>query len=103
MSYVQHGYELIHNNIQLLLIRTLPVPPNQASPHSPTPAPEPSTLQPLDPSGGYILQASVRLEGTKPELLSKGTNELLALRETLKGVVDLEAGDRLALDTRAKG
>ena len=34
--------------------------------------------------------------------MSKGVNELLSLKETLKGVVELEMGERLALDTRVR-
>lgn len=34
--------------------------------------------------------------------MAKGVNELLGLKETLKGVVELEIGDRLALDTRVR-
>ena len=57
----------------------------------------------LDPSGAYVLQAAVRIQdGSKVETMTKGTNELLALKEMLKGVVDMEVGDRLALDTRVK-
>ena len=57
----------------------------------------------LDLSGTYILQASVRIQdGSKVESMTKGVNELLGLKETLKGVVELEIGDRLALDTRVR-
>ena len=49
-----------------------------------------------------MLQASVRVADTRPEILTQGTNELTALRDTLKGVVAIEVGDRLALDTRVK-
>ncbi len=57
----------------------------------------------LDTSETYILQAAVRVQdGSKVETMTKGVNELLNLKETLKGVVDLEMGDRLALDTRVR-
>jgi mediator of RNA polymerase II transcription subunit 18 len=101
-SYLQHGHELIHNNIQLLLIRTLPIPQNTATSRDPPAAPEPSTLQPLDPSGGYVLQASVRAAEQKQEITNIGIKELTDLRTTLKGVVEMEVGDRLALDTRMR-
>lgn len=38
----------------------------------------------------------------KPELMAKGVNELMALKETLRGVVDINVGDRLSLDKRVK-
>lgn len=61
------------------------------------------SLLPLDTSGAYLLQATVRvLDGSKPESMVLGINELKGLRELLKGVVELEVSDRLALDTRVK-
>lgn len=71
-------------------------------------APEPPQIEIsksrlLDPSGTYILQAAVRVQdGSKVETMTKGVNELLSLKETLKGVVEMEMGDRLALDTRVR-
>ena len=57
----------------------------------------------LDPSGTYLLQAGVKVQdGSKVEIMNKGMNELLNLKETLKGVVNLDVGDRLAMDTRVK-
>jgi len=41
-------------------------------------------------------------DGSKVETMSKGVNELLGLKETLKACVELEMGDRLALDTRMR-
>ena len=41
-------------------------------------------------------------DGSKVETMTKGSLELLSLKETLKGVVELDMGDRLALDTRVR-
>lgn len=41
-------------------------------------------------------------DGSKPELMTRGIKELLALKEMLKGVVELAVVDRLSLDTRVK-
>lgn len=41
-------------------------------------------------------------DANKPELMTRGVNELMALKETLRGVVDIDMGDRLTLDTRVK-
>ena len=61
------------------------------------------SLVPLDPSGAYVLQASLRIQdGSKPESISVGINELKAFKEMMRGVVDLDIGDRLALDPRLK-
>ena len=57
----------------------------------------------VDPSGSYLIQASIRVhDGSKVELMNRATAELMNLKELLKGVVDLEMGDRLAMDTRVR-
>ena len=57
----------------------------------------------LDPSGSYVIQASIRVQdGSKVEMVNRGMTELLNVKETLKGVVDLDVGDRLAMDTRVR-
>ena len=35
--------------------------------------------------------------------MSKGTLELVGLKDMLKGAIELDVGDRLALDTRVRG
>ena len=63
--------------------------------------PDISKLVPLDPSGGYVLQASIEIaDGNSPDLKDNATQQLLAMKETLRSSVRLEPGDRLALDTR---
>jgi Med18 protein len=60
-----------------------------------------SNLTPLDPSGSYVLQASIEIvDGNSPELKDQATQQLLAIKETLRSSISLEPGDRLALDTR---
>ena len=57
----------------------------------------------LDPSGAYLVQACIRVQdGSKVEIVNRGMTELLNLKETLRGVVDLDIGDRLAMDSRAR-
>ena len=106
-TYTISGHRFTHHSVSILLYRiTLPPPPpttvtEDDSAASAEPAAPQARL--LDPSGTYILQASVRVQdGSKVETMSKGVNELLNLKETLKGVVELEIGDRLALDTRVR-
>jgi len=63
--------------------------------------PDIAKFVPVDPSGGYILQASVEIaDGNNPDLKDKATQQLLAMKETLRPSVNLAPGDRLALDTR---
>lgn len=101
---MSEGDRFIHQNIILSLHRLLPAPASGGSQGSPPKeAPQLDTLKPLDPSNAYVLQASIRIqEGSKPESISVGINELKAFKELMKGVVELDVGDRLALDTRVK-
>ena len=102
----------MHENIVLLLHQPLLVPSsvqnelNHGQPGTRRPLdqlPGLGSLKPLDPSNGFVLQASIRVQdGMKPELMNKATNELKAFKELMRGVVDMEIGDRLALDTRVK-
>jgi mediator of RNA polymerase II transcription subunit 18, fungi type len=109
----------VHNNLVLLLHRILRFPDKSAISSQATNGHSQSTvgslggpveelpyfsdLQLLDKSGSWILQSSVRvLDGSKPESMALGINELKAFKDQMKGVVDLEVGDRLALDTRVR-
>ena len=50
-----------------------------------------------------MLQVTVTLQdGYKPETLEKGNAEIMAFKNLMKGVVELDAADRLAMDTRVK-
>lgn len=100
------GHRLSHLSTSLLLYHPLAsksIAPSLGSGLSPEhPCLAPSSC-PLDPLGGYILQASLVVQDVnKPELMTRGINELMALKEILKGVVDINVGDRLSLDTRVK-
>lgn len=58
-------------------------------------------MQLLDPSGSYILVASLDIaESNNQELRDRGIRQLLALKDTLKQGVTLAPADRLSLDTR---
>lgn len=98
------GHQLIHNNVILLLHRILRFP-NEATRGlaSQTTDRSYNMLKPLDDSGGYILQASIRLQDRgKPEVLTAGISELENFKARMKGVVEMKAPDRLSLDTRMK-
>lgn len=115
-EYGLDGHRIIHNNVILLLYRLLrpsglesnnmnkPAPgSNIESAKSFNDVPDKSLWTPFDPSGSYILQASVRVQdGSKPEIMTLGINELQAFKDMMKGIIDLEVGDRLAMDTRVK-
>lgn len=100
-SYLLSGHRYTHLSTSLLLYRLL-IPTTLQAAHLSTRI-NISETRPLDPSGTFLLQAAVRVQdGSKVETMTKGMNELLSLKETLKGCVDLEMGDRLALDTRVR-
>lgn len=102
------GHRLTHSSILLQLFRSLIVPGSSGADENPTAtslAPQNllKSATPLDASGAYILQASLRVyDGQKVDRMQQGTTELLNLKEMLKGAVDLEMADRLGMDTRVR-
>ncbi|KAF3915878.1 hypothetical protein AA313_de0202524 [Arthrobotrys entomopaga] len=95
-EYILAGSYFVYHNIYMTLTRAL-LP---SKPLSPFPK---EALQPLDPADAYVLQASTRvLSANEQETMNKGVEELKMLRNELRGVVDLEPGDRLSLDTRVR-
>ncbi|KAF2142342.1 uncharacterized protein K452DRAFT_318004 [Aplosporella prunicola CBS 121167] len=103
-EYVDEGYQLVHKNAVILLHRILRFPnPDPSIDHPLEKLPPFNNLEPLDKSGGYVLQVTVTLQdGYKPETLEKGNAEIMAFKNLMKGVVELDAADRLAMDTRVK-
>jgi mediator of RNA polymerase II transcription subunit 18, fungi type len=103
-EYVVEGHRLVHSNIVLRLQRVLQFPGGSEGLSSPRSSfPSFDSLNVLDESGAYMLQAAIRLQdGTKPELVTNGVGELNALKADLKGIVDLQMVERLSMDTRVK-
>lgn len=61
------------------------------------------SLNPLDDSGAYLLEASILLgQELRPEIEVKGTAELRDFQNRVKGMVNLKIPERLSLDTRVK-
>ncbi|KAL8868530.1 MAG: hypothetical protein Q9174_004931 [Haloplaca sp. 1 TL-2023] len=66
-------------------------------------SPLPSTNTTARDSSTYILQTSIRVaDGTKVDQINRGVKELMALKEMLKGSIDLEMVERTVLDTRVR-
>ncbi|KAF2490903.1 hypothetical protein BU16DRAFT_493562 [Lophium mytilinum] len=103
-EYYVEGHRYVHKNILILLHRVLTEPGPQSAEQSPKPSlPTFDSLSSLDPSGTYILQASIRVvDNGSPALIDAGVEELKAFKDLLKGCVELDAPDRLLLDTRVK-
>lgn len=103
-TFFVEGSRFTHNNISLLLYRVLvPLSATDNPDRARQLSLDPAATRLLDGSGGYILQASIRVQdGSKVEIMTIGINELLAFKEMLKGVVDLDMAERLSLDTRVR-
>ena len=104
-EYIVEGDVFIYNDIVLFLHRILVYPQQQRqeydSPRRQLPPFEQMT--PLEKSGSYILQASMRVQdGNNQEAMKVASQQLLALRGQLRSAVRLEPADRLSLDSRAK-
>jgi mediator of RNA polymerase II transcription subunit 18 len=101
-EYVVEGHRFVFNNVVLFLHRMLRYPEPGPTGLDGT-LPSFDMLKPLDPSGGYLFQASVLLaDGANPAIVNLGLSEIDAAKARLKGVVNLDIPDRLALDTRVK-
>ena len=100
-EYVIEGDVFIHNDTTIFLHRVLNYPEDSQGVQSPrTSLPPLKELTLLDPSGSYLLQASISVQdGTSPDL---ATQSLYGLRDQLRTAVKLEQADRLSLDTRVK-
>lgn len=61
------------------------------------------SLQLLDQSGTYILEAKVRVQDYKDAaVLESGVDELRKFQTQMRGCVELTLPDRLTMDTRVK-
>jgi mediator of RNA polymerase II transcription subunit 18, fungi type len=105
-QYVITGDKFYDQDTTLLLYKVMQAPnqgtqDTKASFSAVNTIPTLSTLTPLDSSGTYILQASIEIaDGNNPDLKDKATQQLLAMKDSLRSSIDLVPGDRLALDTR---
>ena len=98
---IQVGERFTYGNIDIRILQTYAMPgtgsPLDAAPRNI------ETLTALDPSGSYVLQALLLVgEDSKPEIMSSAFDEMQRLKETLRGVVDLQIGDRLVMNTRLR-
>lgn len=101
--YVVIEQKLYDQNVSLSLKRILRVS-NREGQYNSTNAdimPKNKDLVPLSESKTVILTATVETtDGSNAELRERAIRELLIMKETMKGAVDLLPGDRLALDTK---
>lgn len=63
--------------------------------------PQSGHLESLAKSNKYLLSATIEsTDGSNSELRERAVRQLLMMKETMKGAVNLVPGDRLALDTK---
>ncbi|KAF1960145.1 hypothetical protein CC80DRAFT_286787 [Byssothecium circinans] len=103
-EYYIEGHRFVHGNVIVFLHRILHEPGVRSLETAPkVELPAFTALQPLDPSGAYILEAKVRVqEFNNTVVLDGGVRELLGFQEQMKGCVELALPDRLSLDPRVK-
>ncbi|EEP77072.1 conserved hypothetical protein [Uncinocarpus reesii 1704] len=103
-EYVLEGDIFILDGTVIQLHRVLNFPAHEQPSRTPfSHLPPLEAMVPLDPSGGYILQASITVQDSgNPDLMKAASQRLLGLKEHLKSAVKLEPADRLSLDTRVK-
>jgi mediator of RNA polymerase II transcription subunit 18, fungi type len=103
-EYYIEGHRFVHGSVVILLHRVLHEPGVRSLQTEPkVDLPAFSALQPFDPSGAYILEAKVRVQDLNtPAVLENGVGQLKAFQQQMKGCVELDLPDRLALDTRVK-
>lgn len=97
------GCHFVQDNVVIRVMRVYRLKqPAQDDPVTTTP-PNKADVLPLDGSGAYIVEASVRTtDDSGSELREKVKRELTAFSKGLEGAIDFHAPDRLALDTRVR-
>ena len=101
--YYVEGKNFYNQDTTLFLhrMRELPALQPDQSPTDISHLPPADKCRLLDPSEGWILQASIDIaDGKAQELRDRATRQLMSIRDTLSPSVKLEKPDRLALDTR---
>ncbi|KAF2266660.1 hypothetical protein CC78DRAFT_566727 [Lojkania enalia] len=103
-EYYLEGHRFVHENVVILLFRILHEPGVRSLETSPRDTlPSFASLQPLDPSSAYILEAKIRVQDlNNPAVLDAGVDELKRFKTQMRGCVEISVPDRLLLDTRVK-
>lgn len=108
-EYVTSGFNLYHQNLIISLTQTF-LPTAQ---HQPLPR---ESLKNIDPVQAWVCKVSVRvaqaqvgpnttnaMKSEQLNLMELGSKELHDFQQLIRGVgVELDMGERLALDTRVK-
>ena len=101
--YVVMGHKFYDQNVSLFLqwILRISNPEGQYNSTNAHIMPKNQDHVPLSKSHVFILTATIEsTDGSNAELRERAVRELLVMKETMKGAVNLSPGDRLALDTK---
>lgn len=101
--YVVIGHKFYDQDVTLFLQRIMRVSNSEEgnSPNSIETFPQAGDLTPFAKSDECILSATIEsTDGSNSELRERAVRQLLMMKETMKGAVNLVPGDRLALDTK---
>lgn len=103
-EYYVEGHRYVHGNVIIFLHRVLHEPGVRNVEEAPKiNLPSFASLELLDPSGAYMLEAKVRIQDfNNASVLESGVSELKKFQTQMKGCVELLLPDRLGLDTRVK-
>ncbi|KAF2002644.1 hypothetical protein P154DRAFT_488080 [Amniculicola lignicola CBS 123094] len=103
-EYYVEGHRFVLGSVILFLHRVLQEPGVRVIETTPKSAlPAFAALEPLDPSGQYLLEAKIRVSDLNtPAVVEGGIEELKKFKQSMVGCVELFVPDRLQLDTRVK-
>ncbi|EUC31392.1 hypothetical protein COCVIDRAFT_31075 [Bipolaris victoriae FI3] len=103
-EYYVEGYRFVHGNVVIFMHRILHEPGARSIQKAPkVTLPTWTGLHLLDPSGAYVLNATVQIEDfNNAAVLEAGVNELKRFQTQMKGCVNLFLPDRLSQDPRVK-
>lgn len=100
---IQESNRFVHGNVVFELNRYLQLTPNDTPSSFRTELPPFEALIPFDGENKWTLTASALvLDGTNPEQMQKGIDELVAVKRDFEGCFEFQALDRHIFDTRIK-
>jgi len=103
---VQECYRFVRGSVVFDLSRYLQIPQdpeNKSLATTGNQLPSYESLIPFDSENKWILMASVGvLNGNDPELMQRGTEDLMAVKTEFEGCFDFQALDRHIFDTRVR-
>lgn len=103
-QYILRGHQFIHNDVIIRVYRLCWAAEGHGA-LEPLDAPLPllSECRAVDPSGAYMIDATIRFaDATNNKLAEQAIKQIMAFKGSMDGAVDLHAPNRLALDPRVK-